>query len=374
MLFLHKNKKDIEKYACIENSWILCGNEEINLKRILSNFIITKNVKDNIKKLALCLTSIKTPILLEGNTSVGKTSLVKFFADITGHKFIRINNHMNTDINEYFGQFVNDKKSGNLIFEEGVFVKAVKYGHWVVLDELNLAPSEVLESLNRILDDNKELYIPELKSYVKAHKDFMLFATQNPANNNSYLGRKELSKAFRSRFIEFQINDFDIEELEIILHRRCTISPNISKKMINVYTDLKNIKSNYNYFNDNIMTLRDLIKWANRYPNNNMEACLNGYFIIAEKLRNNKDKESVKKILAKYFLPKGEELKIDYENDSDVRILKDAYFKKIQQMKNHKKIKNKTKHKGDHFVNIDDNNNISSSNKFVMNYSDNNFF
>ncbi|KOB89595.1 hypothetical protein PFDG_05145, partial [Plasmodium falciparum Dd2] len=72
---------------------------------------------------------------------------------------------MNTDINEYFGQFVSDKRSGNFLSEEGAFVKAVRYGHWVVLDELNWSPSEVLESLIRIFDANQELYIPELNSY-----------------------------------------------------------------------------------------------------------------------------------------------------------------------------------------------------------------
>lgn len=31
----------------------------------------------------------------------------------------------------------------------------------LILDELNLAPPEVLEGLNRLLDDNRELLIPE---------------------------------------------------------------------------------------------------------------------------------------------------------------------------------------------------------------------
>ena len=35
------------------------------------------------------------------------------------------------------------------MFREGALVTAVRAGHWVVLDELNLAPSEVLEALNR---------------------------------------------------------------------------------------------------------------------------------------------------------------------------------------------------------------------------------
>ena len=35
------------------------------------------------------------------------------------------------------------------MFREGALVTAVRQGHWVVLDELNLAPTEVLEALNR---------------------------------------------------------------------------------------------------------------------------------------------------------------------------------------------------------------------------------
>jgi midasin len=69
----------------------------------------------------------------------------------------------------------------------------------VVLDELNLAPSEVLEALNRLLDDNRELYIPETQQVIVPHPHFMLFATQNPLGQ--YRGRKVLSRAFRNRFL-----------------------------------------------------------------------------------------------------------------------------------------------------------------------------
>jgi midasin len=61
-------------------------------------------------------------------------------------------------------------------------------GYWIVLDELNLAPSEVLEALNRLLDDNRELYIHATQQIIKPHPHFMLFATQNPPG--IYGGRK----------------------------------------------------------------------------------------------------------------------------------------------------------------------------------------
>lgn len=40
----------------------------------------------------------------------------------------------------------------------------------------------------QVLDDNRELFIPETQQLVKAHDQFMLFGTQNPPG--SYGGRK----------------------------------------------------------------------------------------------------------------------------------------------------------------------------------------
>ena len=35
----------------------------------------------------------------------------------------------------------------------GVLVDAMRKGYWIILDELNLAPSDVLEALNRVLSE-----------------------------------------------------------------------------------------------------------------------------------------------------------------------------------------------------------------------------
>lgn len=73
-------------------------------------------------------------------------------------------------------------------FGSGVLIDAMRKGYWIILDELNLAPTDVLEALNRLLDDNRELFITETQEVVKAHPRFMLFATQNPPG--IYGGRK----------------------------------------------------------------------------------------------------------------------------------------------------------------------------------------
>ena len=78
---------------------------------------------------------------------------------------MRLNNHEHTDIAEYIGTYV-AAPDGGITFQEGALVAAVRHGHWIVLDELNLAPSDVLEALNRLLDDNRELFVPELQQTV----------------------------------------------------------------------------------------------------------------------------------------------------------------------------------------------------------------
>ena len=59
--------------------------------------------------------------------------------------------------------------SAQLVFHDGPLVTAMREGHWIILDELNLAPTDILEALNRVLDDNRELFIPETQEVIRAH-------------------------------------------------------------------------------------------------------------------------------------------------------------------------------------------------------------
>ncbi|EIW71201.1 hypothetical protein TREMEDRAFT_37629 [Tremella mesenterica DSM 1558] len=262
-----------------------------------SRYIITPSVQSKLADLARVIMTHKYPVLIQGPTSSGKTSAVEYLARQTGHIFVRINNHEHTDIQEYLGTYVTDPRTGSLSFQEGLLVTAVRQGHWLVLDELNLAPTDVLEALNRLLDDNRELVIPETQEVVKPHPNFILFATQNPPG--LYAGRKVLSRAFRNRFLEVHFDDVPKEELEIILCQRCQIAPSYAKKIVQVFEELRHRRQASRVFESksSFATLRDLFRWAERGAVGYQQLAEDGYMLLAERARQDEDKAVIKQVI-----------------------------------------------------------------------------
>ena len=114
------------------------------------SYIITQKLKMNIFDLLKTISfDNRLPVLLEGPTSTGKTSVVLFLAGLLNQKVLRVNNHKDTDLEEYIGRYVPSNQTGKLEFVDGVLSRAMKNGYWLLLDELNLAKSEILEALNR---------------------------------------------------------------------------------------------------------------------------------------------------------------------------------------------------------------------------------
>lgn len=276
-----------------------------------NHYIITPFVQRNMNNLIRASSTRRYPVLIQGPTSSGKTSMIEYLAKRSGNKFVRINNHEHTDLQEYLGSYISGA-DGKLVFQEGILVRALREGHWIVLDELNLAPTDVLEALNRLLDDNRELLIPETQEVVRPHEDFMLFATQNPAG--LYGGRKALSRAFRNRFLELHFDDIPVEELTEILHRRTMIPESWCKRIVSVYQELSILRQENRIFEQkSFATLRDLFRWAQRKADTIQDLANNGYMLLAERVRKEEERVAVKKIIETVMSKKGPRVTVDEE-------------------------------------------------------------
>ncbi|GAA6218580.1 midasin [Lates japonicus] len=290
----------------VEGYWVSQGEMEPALD---PSYILTTSVKLNLRDLARVVSAGTHPVLIQGETSVGKTSLICWLATATGNQCVRINNHEHTDIQEYIGCYSSDDR-GKLVFKEGVLIDAMRKGYWIILDELNLAPTDVLEALNRLLDDNRELFVAETQEVIKAHPRFKLFATQNPPG--LYGGRKVLSRAFRNRFVELHFDELPSEELETILNQRCRLPPSYCTKLVKVMLDLQSLRRGSSVFagKHGFITLRDLFRWADRYRlEEQTEASQDwlqhladdGYMLLAGRVRKPEEEATILSVLEKHF-------------------------------------------------------------------------
>ncbi len=124
-------------YIQVEGFWLYKGSMQASVPE---EYVLTESVRKNIKNMArvvsarykskrrvsLCLISLpinsrSLPVLLQGPTSAGKTSMVQYLARTLGHKCVRINNHEHTDLQEYVGMYTANSQ-GQLVFQEGMYV------------------------------------------------------------------------------------------------------------------------------------------------------------------------------------------------------------------------------------------------------------
>lgn len=77
-------------------------------------------------------------ILLEGSPGVGKTSLVTALAQAAGYPVTRINLSDQTDVSDLFGADlpVEGAPGGTFAWRDGPLLRALKNGHWILLDEV----------------------------------------------------------------------------------------------------------------------------------------------------------------------------------------------------------------------------------------------
>ena len=148
------------------------------------NFIVTPNSIERIKKISYYI-SRGIPVLLEGPSGTSKTFSTEFACLVAKTKkpLIRFNMSSDTVPADLLGKIVGDKNSlAGISSQEGHFLKTFKYGHPLLLDEINLGSQAVLECIEEALDS--EIISIEMPGFpltiIRKHPNFawLLFKTQ----------------------------------------------------------------------------------------------------------------------------------------------------------------------------------------------------
>jgi len=234
-----------------------------------SKLVHTHTTVDNMKKI-MYAAKMNDPLLLIGPTATGKSAPIKYIAAVTNNRHMAIS--MNPDLTNYeaIGGYKPNTKKGkdqpSVVWEDGFIVKAMEEGYWLTLEELNLAPTEVLELLNFYLVHGYLKIIREGEEVtIKPHKNFRLFATMNPEH---YSSRNRLSKALMGRFRCKWFGMLPDGELAEIINVQFGLSQEVGMSLLQMHHlivkeakegDIGRLeKDSYEY------NLRDLLRLCNR--------------------------------------------------------------------------------------------------------------
>ena len=136
----------------------------------------TRGARKNLEAVALALCRGK-PLLLEGPAGVGKSATLEEVARLTGNDdFVTLHLDAQTDSKSLLGSYVVGAAPGEFEWRPGALTRAVADGTWVVIEDVDLAPFEVLAALVPLLEERR-LYIPGRGESVVAAGGFQLFGT-----------------------------------------------------------------------------------------------------------------------------------------------------------------------------------------------------
>mgnify|MGYP000718920090 CR=1 FL=1 len=146
-----------------------------------------------------------------------QTAVVRQKAELNSTCLVRINCSGDTTVEQLFvcvmPRYINNRRTFDWV--QGVLLRALLAGHWILLDEINLLPPHVLEALMPLLDGSAAkngFSVPGQSGLPPVSlKNIRIFATMNPAAEGG--GRSSLSRSFKNLFTVVQLGGQEHKEL-----------------------------------------------------------------------------------------------------------------------------------------------------------------
>jgi len=182
-------------------------------------FVETRTVRGNLARLGAALCR-DCAILVEGPSASGKTSMVTHVARKLGKDkgLIRIHLDDQMDSKTLLGSYVCTDKPGEFLWKPGALTQAVEQGRWVLIEDMDLAPFEILSALIPLLE-SRRLFIPSRNYTITARQGFRLLGTRTTGQ----AGRREsaglpMLQALTTQVAVEALGDDEVAEVVGALH------------------------------------------------------------------------------------------------------------------------------------------------------------
>jgi len=229
------------------NDFLPAG-DEVFVPRFDEGWQVGSTEMDLMESLALAIESDE-PAMLVGPTGCGKNALVDQLAAVLNQPVTRINLHGDVRAADFLGEKrVEIDPATNqsvVVWKDGALPRAMRNGHWLLLDEMDAAPPAILFVLQSVLEKGHRLVLTgNGGEVVVPHPRFRLIATANTLgrgdNSGLYAGTNILNEAFLDRFGVVVQASYATPEVEAeILKARCKLPADLAKRMVSVATKVR---------------------------------------------------------------------------------------------------------------------------------------
>ena len=171
--------------------------------------------------------------MLIGPAGTGKTSMARGIAAKLGRPFAEFYAPLARESRDWFGSKGLDSE-GKPRWFESEFVRAISTeGAVVLIDELNRAPSTVLNALLPLLDHRAGVWVEEMGRQVKCAVDLIFLTTCNIGR--SFSGTFQLDGALQDRFSTLlEVKFLDKDEEANLLVTRTGVDEDTAKRLATV--------------------------------------------------------------------------------------------------------------------------------------------
>lgn len=200
-------------------------------------YIINDKVAQLFKILQISRKNCPQNVKLVGPHGCGKTELAIQFAARLNLPLLIMDCANLREARDWFGY--KSAKDGTVFWHESQFVKAVEAGnHVILLDELNRANPNLLNTLMPLLDARRFTYLEEKGDKICVGPGTVFFASMN--EGAGYTGTSALDRAIRDRFpraVELTYLD-EANEIKLLMNR-VGVSEDIATRLVGMAAKIR---------------------------------------------------------------------------------------------------------------------------------------
>ena len=205
--------------------------------------LIDLTLDDTVKSFILSIGKSTKPenLRLIGPAGCGKTSAAQWLAQETGKALLIMDCSIIREPRDWFG--FRTVKDGTIKWQDTAFVRQVMEGNCVIcLDELNRAPSAVLNGLMPLLDHRRSTWVEERGNAVTCGPNITFVATTNVGSR--YVGASPVDLALADRFSRvIEVSYLDVTDETDLLCRRIPSLPRSSAEALTVIASTTRAKT-----------------------------------------------------------------------------------------------------------------------------------